>query len=600
LRRYVQQRLQQYHVDRRSTHGSLKRKAVKTRFQAVTPQPKSNMAANVMDVSFFLARYLSGNQNVVVAPGLLDHFSTEVSSETRFGRTVDVYRINVPAWNTFNLPLDEFEKYRIYRHGVYHEAMHVKYTPPEIFSAFQGDPLRHDLTNIIEDKRIEDLGQEEWPGYKPERMFTQAWAYIVRPDVSKIPDRDTAVYEAFLQRLLVGKVKGSLPKSEMDKVEDAAETVEEELERIKGESSSVVAHTIKALTEHVAKTLGFSGIFKPPTYKPTSTSWDDTFNPKYVENQGKTKGNVAKDVEEYFKEAEKKAKKVKPGEETEHGEVTVGDVERARKGAVEVHEEYRNAKKGEMQPPELSGWVKPASRQPPSPYRDDKFISQMQTQLRFWRQGYVEVVGKSGARFSVPDYIRTQMNEPFATRIKKSAKGRKLLVLADLSGSMLQKQDEYKKALISTMEVLDGIGVKTALFTFGEDPAQGNGFYMVKAFEEPKWTGTHAAKLAALRAGYPCTPTDQAYRALKNYIKKHRPHVTVTVTDGEPDSVQATAAEVKELKKDTEMVAYGIAENAYDKTHMENSLKKLGYHSSFAVSDVHEIPPKFVKLVAPT
>ena len=593
--------MQQYHVERRSAHGTLKRKAVKTRLRTPAPQPKSNMAANVMDVSFFLARYLSGNQNVTLTPGVFEHFSTQVYPEDRFGRTVDVYRVNVPSWNRFNLPLDEFEKYRIYRHGVYHEAMHVKYTPPEIFKAFSiGDPLKHDLVNIIEDKRIEDLGQEEWPGYKPERMFTQAWAYSVRPDVSKIRDRDSAVYEAFLQRLLVGKVKGSLPKSDMDKVEEAAKTVEKQLDKIKGESDNVVVDTVKDLTLQVSRILGFSDSFQPQTYKGTSNSWDDTFNPKYVEQQGKTRENVAKEVEEYFKEAEKKAKKVKPGEEVESGEVTVGDVERARRGAVEVHEEYRNAKKGETQPPELQQWAKPVSREPPSPYRDDKFISQMQTQLRFWRKGYVEVVGKSGARFSVPDYIRTQMKEPFATRIKMSAKGRKLLVLADFSGSMLQKQDEYKRALISTMEVLDGIGVKTALFAFGGDPAQGNGFYSVKTFEEPKWTGAHAAKLAALRADYPCTPTDKAYMALEGYIKKHMPHVTVTVTDGEPDSKELTASMVRLLKKDTRMVAYGIAEEQYKKTIMENSLKRLGYHDSFAVTNVNDIPPKFVKLIAPT
>jgi len=68
----------------------------------------------------------------------------------------------------------------------------------------------------------------------------------------------------------------------------------------------------------------------------------------------------------------------------------------------------------------------------------------MNTYLQMWREGYKEFTGKSGSRFSVKEYIKHK-DEPFITRLKKSVKGKKILILADFSGSMRQKKRSIRK-----------------------------------------------------------------------------------------------------------------------------------------------------------
>jgi hypothetical protein len=176
-------------------------------------------------------------------------------------------------------------------------------------------------------------------------------------------------------------------------------------------------------------------------------------------------------------------------------------------------------------------------------------------------------------------------------------KGRKVLVIADFSSSISGQDAEYKRAIVSGLEVLDGIGSKTALFGFGRDPLQGNCLFYVKRFEEQKWTPTHANKLAAIETGG-STPTTEMYVALRRYIQKQRPYVTITLTDGGPDNDETAKIAIKELKKHTRMVAIGIAgDNAKYKEAMEKMLKEFDYHDSFAVRNIQEIPPKLVKTI---
>jgi Mg-chelatase subunit ChlD len=223
----------------------------------------------------------------------------------------------------------------------------------------------------------------------------------------------------------------------------------------------------------------------------------------------------------------------------------------------------------------------------------------MDAQLRKWQTGYETIVGKTGARLSIPDYIRHQ-DEPFATRLKRSVMGKKLLIVADFSGSMGSRQEDYKKALISAIEVLNKVGSNIALFGFGGDPAQGEVYFRVKTFEEPKWTVRHSSKVAALEADFGSTPLGSAYRHLGTYIARHKPDITVTMTDGQPDNVSDAMQQISKLKKHTRMVAFGMAEDPEGAQDMAKNLKTLGYHKSVAVSDLRTLPPQLVKLMVPT
>jgi len=565
------------------------------------PQPSVTAVANVMDVTNFLSKYLSGKQNVAVSSS---RGRSGFSAGTRTIAGKPFYEISVPSWSQYDLPVGGFDKYRIFREGLWHETDHIRHTPEAIYK--WGTPVQHDMVNIIEDRRIEDLGIEDWPGYLPERLYTQAYAYALRPDISKIyndkaaPEfegNQQARYEAFLQRLLIGRTKGELPKAEQERVEETAKHVETELARLKGKGELEVSRSLMALSTDALSKLGIN---EPPKKASNSGSgWEDTFSEDYAKAQGKSPQKVKADVEKFIKEKEDQAKKDKreDGDKTPPTEATKQDAEHARSGSEQVQAEWEKIQKKETIDPDLMAWNRTISAVPPEMYRDQRFINAMNASLKDWRTGYKTIIGESGSRLSIPDYIRHQ-DTPFATQLKRNVKGKKMLVLADFSGSIsgAGKEDDYKRALVSGMEVLGSIGSNIALFGFGEDPAVGNTFFTVKRFEEPKWTPNHSAKLSAIKAEYPSTPTGTAYQALENYVKRSRPDVFVTVTDGQPDDRATVKNMVKRLRQNTRMVAFGISGGSgMARADMEASLKDFGYNQSFAVDNLHDIPQRLVK-----
>jgi hypothetical protein len=275
------------------------------------------------------------------------------------------------------------------------------------------------------------------------------------------------------------------------------------------------------------------------------------------------------------------------------------DMQRARQSSDDVKSDFQKVTAGGDSDILTPEFLPIASTVPPEVYRDTDFITKMRYALRDWRIGRKEFLGKTGTWLSIPDFIRSNKEEPFTSSVKKSAKGRKILVIIDLSESMEPCQEEYKTALISSMEVLDDIGTKTALYGFGSEMGSNASqiFFKVKRFEDPKWQPDHSAKIAALaaRGG---TPTAKAYELLEPYIRKHRPDVTLTITDGEPHEVAKTAEMVGKLKRHTRMVAYGIAPAGQEQA-MEEMLKSFGYDRVFSVIDIGTIPTKLIKIIAP-
>ena len=217
------------------------------------------------------------------------------------------------------------------------------------------------------------------------------------------------------------------------------------------------------------------------------------------------------DEEEQDEDAhEKRAEEAKEAEEQEEEDAETfspEDVEGAKEGADDVNEEFKNAEK--VQTDQDTPFFEPVvAATDPSMFRDLGFISEMNTALRDWRTGFMTKHGASGSKLSVKEFIRTKGEEPFISRIQQSAAGRKILLVADFSGSICTMQDSYKRAIVSTMEVLDGIGSQTALFSFGGqtgDPEPK--FLKVKKFEEPKWLPVHAARASALEAAGELLPT---------------------------------------------------------------------------------------------
>jgi len=288
----------------------------------------------------FLAKYLSGSNNIVLNPQ--DNQGFSVGKEQVGTRTQ--YKINLPDWPTYKIPVkQDVDRFRIYRKGLWHESMHIDFTPEEAYyygadktDTAQGpvwsvkDPLGHDVMNIIEDRRIEDLGTDLWQGYKGERLFANSYFWALRDDVGELwkdlvqpameaVDKGAANiddpwvrkrlgkvrHEAFLQRLLVGKIKGgrNLPVKEWLKIDEMAHHVEDELDNLKPfkDDPRKVFSTLSQLTKKVIADLALTG-FQPEVKEIGDTSWNKTFTEDYADEQKKSKEEVEKGVRNYFDE----------------------------------------------------------------------------------------------------------------------------------------------------------------------------------------------------------------------------------------------------------------------------------------------------------
>ncbi|MEM2922758.1 MAG: hypothetical protein QXF26_10650, partial [Candidatus Bathyarchaeia archaeon] len=293
----------------RQSYAEIRRKPYGAKLKSsLLSSPKTSLrhqrfTANLMDMSRFLAGYLSGKKNIIISTDQRRNAGYSVKREEVRGKTY--YHIKVPNWSTYSIPVKtEEEKYRIYRNGIWHESCHGRYTPDQVYSYGVSvgikDTLGHDVINIIEDRRVEDLGVEYWEGSGPERAFVNAYAYSLRPSVGELwkdlvegkdlnedwvkKRRARVIHEAFLQRLLVGKIKDGtdLPTEEWLKVQEAASHVENQLEKMKkykGDTDKVYAD-LERLTKYVIEKLGLIG-FEPEIREFGKNSWDQTFTEDY-------------------------------------------------------------------------------------------------------------------------------------------------------------------------------------------------------------------------------------------------------------------------------------------------------------------------------
>jgi len=185
----------------------------------------------VMDATRFLATYLSGKKNVTVRPIQNPRAGFSAEQVKVSGRPY--FRVNVPDWRYYTLPLDDEKRYTVYKWGLSHEAGgHVRWSPPEVYShgvdvkdPSKSDALAHHVMNVIEDRRIEDVvkGLANDPAAQPQVEGLKRQGENLRK---------AARLEMFMQKLIAGAIKNrdQIPKDEVEKVEEVARDVEKMLQ----------------------------------------------------------------------------------------------------------------------------------------------------------------------------------------------------------------------------------------------------------------------------------------------------------------------------------------------------------------------------------
>lgn len=337
---YRKRPTQQYRQRRSGSEARLKSQVSRRRTGAAAARSQAEVA-NITDLSLFLAKYLSGSNNIVLTPRNQQGYS--VGKETVGGRTR--YNIRLPDWETYDLPVkNPIDKYRIYRGGLWHESMHIEFTPEKAYYYGSNkhvdsagnvtysvtNPLGHEVMNLIEDRRIEDLGCELWKGYKGERLFKNAYFWALRDDCAELwkdlcaplleqvkrgavdlDDPWVAArfghfrHEAFLQRLLVGKIRGSagIPVDEYLKIDEMAHFVEDRLAKLQVHKHDPrqIYRVLVYLTQKVIEDLKLTH-YQPEVKEIGDTSWSKTFTEDWAKEKRKGKEDVEKGVRNYFDE----------------------------------------------------------------------------------------------------------------------------------------------------------------------------------------------------------------------------------------------------------------------------------------------------------
>lgn len=413
----------------------------------------ASTVTNVMDVTNFLAKFLSGKQNVLVVPnGSRDTFATaEVEIQGK-----PYHEITLPDWRSYSLPVDGFEKWRIYREGNWHETCHIKNSPSELYK-YGDNQVERFVMNVLEDYRVEQLEVKDWVGYLPEQIHAKAYAYAIRPELvngdvpppggpatpspsSEMPYFESlgpdhplnkqARMEAFLQKFLVGQMKGKLPADDLKKVNEVTEEMQKKLTELNEEnekkhySGSLLTAKMGALVEDTISKLGIAPVKPNGTSQgssqegemggegseggepnsngadpnnPTPSDYDESFSGKAAEGKKGSKGKdeLAKDMEDYYDKTAKGKDPKRVDGKTKPGEITKEDVETAKVGVANVTDEYAKISRGEAVDPSLIGWASVPTQAPAELYRDKKFIDAMKVALKHWKTGSKEILEKA-------------------------------------------------------------------------------------------------------------------------------------------------------------------------------------------------------------
>jgi hypothetical protein len=356
-----------------------------------------------------------------------------------------------------------------------------------------------------------------------------------------------------------------------------------------------------------------------------SMSPDETWESGKGDPEDNPTEQMQKYLETVKKDAEEQGKKDrKDGEDQDPAEIYAEDVEQAlNKEDAQARNEFEQFTSGKQLEKGMESFAPVVEGESIAQYLDPVFKRKMNNKLREWRTGRSREVSEKSGRVSPRAIRRTRGKKPYVKKARKSVKGEKYLFVVDFSGSISGMDQNYKKALINTLETLNSIKAKQAVVGFGglkteRGPLQGH--FKIKSFEEGNWNATHATKLAAMKPEGD-TPTHRAYQNLTRYVQRHKPDKIITVTDGAPDSIDATNEAIKRLRnisRRSKFVAFGVIPKAgteiklpwetyvvteqdekHATEHLTASLKQQDYDDSFLEKEIDKLPERIINLIAP-
>jgi len=509
---------------------------------------------SLVEIATFLVRRWSERENVTV------EFSDKMETKTRLK---DYKVILTPIEKRIG---NDFQRYRQFRTSLWYESMRIKFCK----KILSNEHAFGFILNTLETRRVEQLGRKLWKGMDEEIIFNYTYMFVARPQLHTIYGK-ARIVEAFYQYFMFGAFKGEVQSSHFARIKKAAEFAKKIVDESLGKKYDT-EWLEKNVTE-IIKILDIDSLLTIPVSLPFMKAGMVISEEELL----KFLDVVSKNKEGDFGKIDPKDALIGENIYDEYKEL--------------LYENKKNDKKG-LTSESIGVKIPTVTNVDETTIYDINLINNLKIKFRELKSGWKEQYLKSGDEFDEENYI--EGHEPFFTDIKKSIKTR-LIILLDHSSSIASDALEYKKATLALCEVLSYLKIKFAVYAFNTENRTVV-CWLIKS-DNMKWNNISAKRLTQIVANG-STPLAEVYNKMFPILQSKRPDIFLTLTDGEPSDPDAVRNMIKSLKRlGISMIALGLGPNTVRSTTIANNLRHLGYEKTTAVSRLHDIPSKVIRIL---
>jgi len=526
----------------------------------------------LLEIATFLSRRWSDNSESTI----------HISREGKISTNLDKKRITLPGLDYFYGNI--FQKYRQWRTLLWYESVRLKYS----FKIFDTDVVFGFVFNILETKRIEILGLEEWKGMIKEIIYYEGLSWHNKPLLNSLHGKNK-VLEAFSQFFLTGYIKGELYGGENERVINASEYAQSILRdyiknfKLNNKTYDPIKDQkwLEYETRQIIKILQVDSLMSVPPIP--------ILMPK-------SKVGLSMKQEEILSQIEKLVRiKTKEIEiEKLKKEIVQGD-DINEEFRIIVNESKKNDNKGFETTENLSIAIPDNMGVDETAIYDFDLINKVKTALKEWKSGWKEKYDFNGDEIEIENYIEKQPKVFISD--KKIAINVKISVLLDLSSSIEDNEMEYKKATVALCEGLEYLGIKFSIYAFNTESRTVK-CWVIKP-PTARWGSIYARRLMQVKP-IGGTPLAEIYRILQPSISAFKPDIFVTLTDGEPSDMDAVRSIVLSYKRSgVKMIAIGLGADLGDAIGIGYNLKYLNYQRILTLSKkrLQDLPKKVLGLL---
>jgi len=526
----------------------------------------------LLEIATFLSRRWSDSTESTI----------HISREGKISTSLDKKRITLPGLDYFYGNI--FQKYRQWRTLLWYESVRLKYS----FKIFDTDVVFGFVFNILETKRIEILGLEEWKGMIKEIIYYEGLSWHNKPLLNSLHGKNK-VLEAFSQFFLTGYIKGELYGGENERVIKASDYAQNILReyirnfKLNNKTFDQIKDQkwLEYETRQIIKILQVDSLMSVPPIP--------IIMPKSKIGLSMKQEEVLSQIEKLvrIKNKEIEIEKLKK-------EIVQGD-DINEEFRIIVNESKKNDNKGYESTENLSIAIPDNTGVDENAIYDFDLINKVKTALKEWKSGWKEKYDFSGDEIEIENYIEKQPKIFISD--KKIAINVKISVLLDLSSSIEDNEIEYKKATVALCEGLEYLGIKFSIYAFNTESR------MVKCWvikpPTARWGSIYARRLMQVKP-IGGTPLAEIYKILQPSISAFKPDIFVTLTDGEPSDMDAVRSVVLSYKRSgVEMIAIGLGSDLGDAIGIGHNLKYLNYQRILTLSKkrLQDLPKKVLGLL---